>query len=1013
MNEQRQVKPGDGKRPRREGARRSRAWLWVAGAIVIILVLLTLFVPVILSSGSFTRWVQAKISQSTGGQARIGNLSVGWLKGVQVADFSFRGENNWTEVDIDRITAQPNYSSLLSGNLALNRAVINQPRVAIDMREKPLTEKPPFDVNQIERLGDVAVRDGSIQLTDTAGNTVQLADLDSDLSIRPRGQTSTFQASMVVPVAQTGAGPAGREPGRVQVQGQATPGKKTGWSLRGTTGNITMEVNDLNLGSVAPFLELAGLQVQARGQVSGNVTGALQDGRIENLNAKIVGQDVDITGESLKGDRLQTSRLNVTANLAQSGDVINVSQLNVQTDWAQVNATGTLPKTPGSLNKLLESGQAYDVKGQFDVNLAAVLSQMPNTLGVRPGMQITGGRATGNIDTTTENGRAVLVAKADITGLAGVSNNQQVKLSGPVQTTLRLSTGEQGAQLDNLNVTAPFARLTASGNFKQINYQGQADLALLQSNLGPFINLGQYNVAGQITSQGQVSIGDKVTGLAGTLSGQKLVLAAPDGNSVAEPQLTANFQMGLNRQEQVLAINSLTANASFGTISIQDAVVPMGQKSQAPLRLVIQARDVNLNRLEPYAALVGSPLPVTLQGVAQSQITVTGQAGTYHVVSSATRIQDFQMTSPEKETFAQPQVTATFDVYLNTADKTINVAQLQVESPQFRITKGSYQQTRQGEVATRQGTLDAQFDWAALGPMVSAFVPGQLSVAGQRQVSLNFASTYPVNQPNGFLAHLNSQTAVGFDRADYMGFNLGPTQIDVRVENGLLGIRPISTTVNNGKLNIIGTADLRQTPPVLRTPAPLHLIQDVQINAQTTDRLLKYVNPIFANVVNINGIGNLDVETMAIPLTANAKNTAELTGTLWINQLALSGSGLLDQILGATGGSSRGQILTVHPTKFVLQKGVVRYDDMQIDVGDNPINFRGAIGLNKALDMTIVLPYTLEGRTVRVGQPQTGQRIALPLTGTLDKPALNLQKLPQSLLEGQIQKGLEEIFKKR
>jgi hypothetical protein len=1012
MNEQRPDKPRNGKRPRGAKTRRSRIWLWPLGTVVVIIVLLVLLVPVILSSGSFTRWVQARISRSTGGQAHIGDLSVGWLRGVRIADFSFRGENNWTEVDIDRIIAQPSYSRLLSGNLALNRAIINQPRVAIDMRERPPTQGTPFDVSQIERLGDVAVRDGSVRLTDTAGNTAQLADLNSDLHIRPRGQTSAFQASMAVAAAQAGAGP-----GRVQVRGQATPGKKTGWTLQGTTGNITVEVNDLNLSSVAPFLELAGLQMQARGQVSGNVTGALQDGQLENLDARIVGRDVDITGEALKGDRLQTSRLDVTAKLAQSGEVINVSQLDLQTDWARVDAAGTLPKTPESLNTLLESGQAYAVKGQFDVNLAAVLSQMPRTFGVRPGTQITGGRATGNIDTTTENGRAVLVAKADITGLAGVTDSQQVKLSGPVQTALRLSTGPQGAQLDSLNVTAPFARLTASGSFKQINYQGQADLASLQSNLGPFINLGQYNLAGQITSQGQVSLGDKIMGLAGTLSGQKLVLAAPDGNSVAEPQLTAKFQMGLNRPEQVLDINNLTANASFGTISIQDGVVPMVQTSKTPLRLVLQARDVNLNRLEPYAALVGSPLPVTLQGIAQSQITVTGQGGTYHLVSSATRIQDFRLISPEKETFAQPQVTATFDVYLNTADKTINVAQLQVESPQIKITKTSYRQTTQGNVATRQGTLDAQFDWAAVGPLVSAFVPGQLSVAGQRQMSLNFASTYPVNQPNGFPAHLNGQASLGFDKADYLGFDIGPTQIDVRVENGLLGIQPISTTVNNGKLNLTGTADLRQRPIVLKTSAPLHLVQDVQINAQTTDQLLKYVNPIFANVVNINGIGNLDVEAMAIPLTSNVKNTAELTGTLWINQLALSESGLLNQILSVIGGSVRGQILTVHPTKFVLQKGVVRYDDMQIDVGDNPINFRGAIGLNKALDMTVVLPYTIEGRTVRVGQPETGERIAVPLTGTLDKPELNLQKFLQLQLQGQLQKGLEkgleELFKKR
>jgi hypothetical protein len=167
-------------------------------------------------------------------------------------------------------------------------------------------------------------------------------------------------------------------------------------------------------------------------------------------------------------------------------------------------------------------------------------------------------------------------------------------------------------------------------------------------------------------------------------------------------------------------------------------------------------------------------------------------------------------------------------------------------------------------------------------------------------------------------------------------------------------------------------------------------------------------------VVSATGIANFDVETLALPLTSNIKNEAELTGTLSLNQVSLGGGAtLLGQILGVTGQSMGGQLLTVRPTRFVLQKGVVRYDDMQIEVGDLPINFRGSIGLNKALDMTVVLPYTIEGRTARVGRPEAAQRIAVPLTGTLDRPQLNLQRLPQSLLEGQIQRGLEDIFRRR
>ena len=369
---------------------RPRKWPWVLVGILVLLLVIVLLVPVILSSKGFTRWVQAKINSSTGGQTDIRNLSVGWFRGVQIAGFSYRGDNGGTAVDIDHITAMPSYAGLLSGTLALDRTVLNQPRVAIDMREMPPSSKkgPSVNMSDLERIGDVAVRDGSVQLTDTAGKMVQLASLNSDLSIRPPGRRSSINADMMVLAAN-------QKPGRVTVVGEATPSKQTGWSLKGTTGDVTVEVNDLNLDSVAPFLDLAGLQMQARGQVSGNITSAIQDGQIQNLNATITGQDIDITGQALQGDRLQTSQLNVRASLTQSGDVIDVNQLDARTDWATVTLTGTVPKTPGSLSGLLESGAAYAVQGNFDINLAAVLSQMPHTLGVRPGMQITGGRCHG------------------------------------------------------------------------------------------------------------------------------------------------------------------------------------------------------------------------------------------------------------------------------------------------------------------------------------------------------------------------------------------------------------------------------------------------------------------------------------------------------------------------------------------------------------------------------------------------------------------------------------------
>jgi hypothetical protein len=988
---------------------KTRRWLWVLAGALIVLILIVLLIPVAISSQRFTRWLGARISNSTGGRADIGHLSVGWFRGVQVSNFSFQGPDGWAQVNINRITTQPNYAGLLSGNLGLDRTVIDQPRVAIDLRNRPpATDEEPlsFDMNDIARLHDVVIRDGSIQVTDTTGRTTQLAAFDSTLNMRPAGQTSQFNLATAVGRPNT--------PGRIRASGQITPDKQQGWSLHGTTGDITVEVNELDLGSVAPFLSMAGVQVQAQGTVSADIQGAVQDGQIENLDAKIVGQNLNISGEALKGDSLQTSQLNAQAGLTRSNEVINIDRLNIQTDWATVSARGRLPTTVQSMNELLESGGAYDLRGNFNVDLAAVLSQMPNTVGVQEGMEITGGRATGTIGTTTEGGLATLVAEAQITDLAGTVNNETVALSAPVEATMRLSTDPQGgSRLEGLNVTAPFAQVSAGGSFDQIQYKGQINLAALQSELGPFVNLGAYKIAGRATSTGQVSIQGGFLGTTGTLSAQQIVVTTPDGNSVSEPQVNVNFAVGLNQQQQVLTVDTLSANAGFGSVNVRNATIPYGQDANAPLNVAVSAQDVDLAALKPYAIVFGSfPPELGLTGVAQSRLNVTRKNGVYHVATDSTQVQNLTLTSPEKETFRQQQVTAQFNVYIDPNARTINIAQLQVDSPQIHIRKGTLRQTTQGNTASLRGQFDVQFDWAAVSQAASAFVPGTVDIAGQRELALNFASTYPADAPNGLLANLNSQTSLGFDSAEYMGLNFGPTEVNVQVEQGQMHILPFSTTVNNGKLNFAAEADLSQTPILLRTTAPLQVAQGVQITDEMVGNFLQYVNPIFADAIGVSGVVNFDTQSLAIPLTAGHAGAAQLAGTIGLQKLRLQAS-LLNKILGVIKESIRDQVLTIRPTQIALQNGVLRYDNMQIDAGNNPINFGGAIGLNGILDMTVTLPYTYEGRTVRVGEEgQAGRRISVPLTGTLKAPQIDLQKLLQSQIQEQILGGLEELLKK-
>ncbi len=70
------------------------------------------------------------------------------------------------------------------------------------------------------------------------------------------------------------------------------------------------------------------------------------------------------------------------------------------------------------------------------------------------------------------------------------------------------------------------------------------------------------------------------------------------------------------------------------------------------------------------------------------------------------------------------------------------------------------------------------------------------------------------------LANLNAQAKVGFDKVSYMGLNVGTTNVDIKVDKGLLTIPQFTSTANNGQLNFGGSADFKQKPCHIQNAGP-------------------------------------------------------------------------------------------------------------------------------------------------------------------------------------------------
>jgi len=987
----------------------------IALIVLIVLVLLAaavvVFVPVFVSSGSARRMILAKANSSINGTLDFTSISMGWFRGIEVSGISFKDGSGRTKVAVKGFATKPHYLSLLTGTASFGKTVIDRPRIEIDLqketgsgKQEPAQKQTAGRQNKSAALPvrriDLLVNDGNL-LVKSGQKQAELSQINTKLVLRPPGEQSYFDMSATV---KDSAGSS-----KLSASGKIKPGAKTGWTLAGTSGNLTIQLKDLDLASLGPIFDLAGAKVRAVGVVNANITGVLKNGELEKLDGTVNAENLQVRAEQLKGDTIRTNTLDAQLRLNRQGDLMNVEKLTVQADFFKAEANGVAPTTFGSLTEFVRPDSKYRLKGSFECDVPAVMSQLSHTLAVKEQMKVTSGKLTGSVNTLTEDGQKKLYAQLKLAGLAGVVDGKPVALSQPVSVEVKISPEAQGVKFDRLAVSSAFAAVDCTGDSKQLSYKADVDLSRLQAELGQFVDFGKYNLAGRLSGGGEVLIQAGQMAITGSAAAKNFLLSA-DGNSVSEPSADMSFAFGIDRKENILSIKSFGAKASFGRVSVRDAAVPLNEKAAKPMKLVASASDIDLAKLQPYAVMFGAmKKQMQLSGSAQGQVLVTSQRQIYSILTDSVKLSNLVLISPGKPPFVQKQVTLTFDGDYDKAKASWAIRKMELKSPNIKMQIGLSQDT-QGDRQQVEGRANLDYDWSALSALIGTFLPEGLKLQGKRRDTISFSSRYEQGQPGGFAAHLNASGRLGFDKAEYMGLNVGPTDVSLQMNEGLLQIAPFSATVNNGRLNFAGQADFRSKPALFKIDKPRQIVKDIDINDKTSQKLLRYVNPLFANAVGVSGVANFNCEKLTIPLEGGTQKDIEVVGTISLEKVSLQPAGLLGQLINAMKMSTQSrQVLTIHPTKFVLSKGVLKYDNMQVDIGNNPVNFKGSIGLDERLDMTVTLPYTTAGRTARTGSRTEGKRISLPLTGTIRSPQLNLEKFLQDQV---IQTGLDLLLQK-
>ncbi len=858
---------------------KSRPLLWSFVVIAALLIVLIFILPTWLSSDSGRRFLLSRINRSVDGTVDIRTLSVGWFKGIQATDVTYNDTTGDASVAVDRITTRPKLIAMLRGDLALDRTILDSPRVQLTVREHVLKDRPEENERSLSQPGvdlplsslDLKVNNGNARInlaSDDRVQTVEFRNIASNVDLGPRGSKSTFDLSMAVAEED---GPRSQ----VNAAGSLIRPKRE-WTLKGTTGDFKVNIDNLDLSTLTPLFALTGRDIAATGQLNADADISVNEGRVERV-----------------------------------------------------------------------------------------------------------------------------VAQADLRDFAQTVAGQRIALEQPVTLDVDITTTDDAAQIRRLDVQSQFLNIRSKGTAESVDYDANADLGKMQELALQFTDMGGYRFQGAAASKGRLTLGKDAILLSGQGLAEKLVISK---NGVTTPETSANVGFNIEKTSELLRIPSLKIMADVGRLELTDSVIP-GDMQRNETRVNLSA-DVDLRKLQPFMGLATElPEGLAIAGRLTSETALTGKDGVLQVVTDRTNVTGLVITAPEQEPFRQETVRVAVNLVADTREKELTINDLLIEGVEgqslIRVLKGRFEEgQRQGRTSVT-GELEARYDLAAVTAMGAVFLPQGLAMEGIRTTQLTFDSEYPTGADR-FLANLNGRTDLGFDRARYVGLNVGPADIRVRAEQGFLTIELRATPVNDGSTRFAGNINLEETPRTLRMAAPAQLIENVNINDEMSRRLLAYINPLFANQADVSGVANFRCERLALPLDSDLmQENLQIAGTIQLDGVRLQPRGLLGQFV------STPTILTVMPTRFILQDGFVNYENMEARLGEYPVNFSGRIGLDRTIDMNVTFPWALTGKAVKVGDPTA--RVTAPIEGTLDNPTINIQRLIENLGRQQ----LEEQLKRR
>ena len=1032
--------------------------------IVLLLIILTIVVaPWLASTKTGSRTLLNQLNNRLDQNLQIEKISLTWLGPCELNNLRIADQTGRDLFHLTKATWDKGLARAITSPRQFSHISLDQPTALVYVSDSPdkktdssdttppgKKDSPQINPGILASLtGKLTVRTGGVRFVRQDGRSYQINQINGDFSL---DTLNKIQGDCDLTLAD-----GGKIISKFNIDKLITNNQ-----IDLDSANGSVDINSAGDIDLAPLLEFSQTQIEPAETITNNAapseTTAPQTASTQPSTAATLTQ-LDLTAKFDSG-KIQADLTTKLKQLRVAGkDHLHIQPIDVNIvgkirgDSASLQADGTIASSAGTLNTTFDyqksetpiefppdllaqllTGQVislpsfnYRTDGQIDIpKLAAAV---PALLKIRPDLQITSGQVI--IENLTVRGgpQPIATGSVQLTGLSALRLQKTITCEPVIATFDSFMDPKAGFTVRNLKLSSSFATIAAAGTTQKFNGNFQADLDKFHQQTSDFLDLKDFNLAGKL--QGQLAVNrtqpDRL-GIDLKMTGNNLHYQN-EQKQLNIADLAVNYTGYLESpkdQPQKLITTSARANADNQLIA-QGSGSYNFQDNAVTAELALEKADLHyLNN-----SLLPKEKPSDISGSATWQGSIKTEKQLVNLNGTG-RIDQLALGKDEKA-FRQNQLKLNHQITINPENKTITVNQTQLESQALTAdltgTVKNYHTTADLDLAGRY-----RGSWEELTRLLHQIAPNTaetITMIGPFDSDFTITGPTKTAQLKPVFASLNAQTNIGWTSGQLYGIAIDRAVLNPTMQNGRILLTDPNIPAGPGFIRPHSLIDLTSDEPILKIPNRVQLLQNVHVNPKIARQLLSHVNPIFANLAEIQGNISLNTTDIVLPLSKNIKTAGSGSGTLKLDKIRIIPAGFFAEILKLSGISNLNQQpMQVNNVDFRIQNGRIHYSNFALNLaGDLDLKFYGSVGFDDTLNLVVSIPITpaffersqSNSAANQYASALRGLRVDIPIIGTrlnpkLDFAAVNIdaliKKALDKILRQQTGDVLDQIFKK-